>query len=78
MARPQHIPGDGTAYPLNAPSNVLGPVLTHGEWLATLKTGSVVLVRNGRLHFRLHGWQVKRGAAYRMHFRLVRNEQELT
>jgi hypothetical protein len=33
----------------------------------------------GKLKFhRRHGWQVKRGRAYRMELRLVRNEQEFT
>lgn len=29
-----------------------GAGLSHPQWLATLKTASIVLVRNGRLHFR--------------------------
>jgi hypothetical protein len=33
----------------------------------------------GRLKFwRRHGWQVKRGSAYRMRLRLVRDEKECT
>lgn len=51
MARPA-LPTPVLPEPPTDRSTSVGAGLSHTDWLATLKTASVVLVRNGRLHFR--------------------------